>query len=182
MKYLIEVPDETGQAYYNIAPYTEPNEKAIDLQHAHDIENVARMNYSKGAEDAWEFAKRIICPSDCCDDSISRHTKEIFGKEGWETRGIFVEMTYQEAKAKYESWKAKRDELSQIRVGDEIDIDGEITVVTMINKYGEILSVDCDGTTYYYHVESQLKRAKKTGRHFSEVEELLKKMKEGDRP
>lgn len=174
MKYLIEVPDETGQAYYNIAPYTEPNQKAIDLQHAHDIENVARMNYSKGAEDAWEFAKRIICPSDCCDDSISRHTKEIFGKEGWETRGIFVEMTYQEAKKKYEAWKKSKEE---IRIGDEIRIKTSYSadaVVIGMDDY-DLYIVWKSGETDRIE-PPQRKEWVKTGRHFKEVEELLKKI------
>lgn len=180
MKYLIEVPDETGQAYYNIAPYTEPNQKAIDLQHAHDIENVARMNYSKGAEDAWELARRIICPSDCCEDSISAHTKEIFNKEGWEIRSIFKDLSYQEAKAKYESWKRKKEE---IRVGDEVvyadDPNKEKAIVLRLyqpKQYKTLADILCeDGTVEKMIVVENLAC---TGRHFDEVEELLKKMRE----
>ena len=177
MKYIVDLPEaytsksalfgdilsipiclESGKRYgiptgIKLEPYTEPDRKAIE----------------DAQEEAWKMASK------CLWDITNSQSRVIFGMDC-----VYVprDMSYQEAKAKYESWKAKRDELSQIRVGDEIDIDGEITVVTMINKYGEILSVDCDGMTYYYNVESQLKRAKKTGRHFDEVEELLKKIKE----
>lgn len=171
MKYLIEVPDETGQAYYNIAPYTEPSQKAIDLQHAHDIENVARMNYSKGAEDAWEFARRIICPSDCCEDSISSHMKEIFNKDGWEIRGIFNDLSYQEARDKYDAWKKQKDE---IRVGDEVTSKFGDGVVIDIVADESVHILGKDGHWNEYADGEYCK----TGRHFDEVEKLMKRMRE----
>lgn len=61
----------------------------------------------KVEDEVWEFARRIICPSDCCEDSISAHTQEIFNKEGWEIRGIFNDLSYQEAKEKYEAWRSR---------------------------------------------------------------------------
>ena len=173
MKYLIEVPDETGQAYYNIEPYTEPDQKAIDLQHAHDIENVARMNYSKGAEDAWELARRIICPSDCCEDSISKYTEKFLGIPSYKARAIFKDLSYQEVKVKYDEWKRKKEE---IRVGDEVIIksDGVKGVVLDEDLCGEFSVFTENGCCEAYrkiHFE-------KTGRHFPEVAELLKKMRE----
>ena len=147
-KYTLCYCEKCGQVFVmEIAKtYTEPDRKAIE-------------------DEVWEFAREMI--------STSEH--EVSKMWGCVTNfgEVMHNTTYQEAKEKYEAWKKQKDE---IRVGDEIDIDGEITVVTMINKYGEILSVDCGGMTYYYHMESQLKRAKKTGRHFYEVEDLLKKM------
>lgn len=164
-KYIIEVPSdlyegrgtlripvkvgEGSLCWYNThlkaESYTEPDRKAIDLQHAHDIENVARMNYSKGTEDAWEFARRIICPSDCCEDSISAYTKEIFNKEGWKIRGIFSDLSYQEAKAKYEAWlRQKVYKITGIPVGTLYDRyyrgwSGEKIVKKCVNEVAELL-------------------------------------------
>ena len=187
-KYIIDIPDEeetmwegfNGDLFIPITmnkgtktwvntdlkmtPYTEPDRKAIE-------------------DEVWDFARRIICPSDCCEDSISRYIKEIFGKEGWETRGIFIEMTYQEAKAKYESWKAKRDELSQIHVGDEVEYEccGEVVkfIVTGVigsTVYGFKSPCGYDDVGEYCDIED----LRKTGRHFDEAEELLKKMRKSN--
>lgn len=171
-KYIIEFEDEPsmredGVNYYTcksarwykledtiinrLEPYTDPDRKDIE-------------------DEVWKFAKKIGSFN-----GLAKHDlDECFGHTT--IQGVMTTYdTYQEAKEKYEAWRKQKDEIC---VGDEIDIDGEITVVTMVNKHGEILSVDCGGMTYYYYVESQLKRAKKTGRHFFEVEDLLKKMKE----
>lgn len=112
MKYIVDLPKEyisgsalfgkilsipiqiNGDKNYNIptsikiTPYTEPDRTQIE-------------------DEVWEFVRRIICPSDCCEDSISAHTQEIFNKEGWEIRGIFNDLSYQEAKEKYEAWRSR---------------------------------------------------------------------------
>ena len=202
MKYIIDIPDEYENDYISmssllgkefcyplrnmnktyviptglkIEPYTEPSQKAINLQHAHDIENVARMNYRKGAEDAWELARRIICPPDCCEDSISAHTKEIFNKEGWEIRGIFTDLSYQEAKSKYNEWQKQKDE---IHVGDEVEYvedHRKKIVVTSTYSDGWFDAIDSNG---YLYINRNPVMWKKTGRHFPELIELLKKMGE----
>lgn len=151
-----------------LTPYDEPSQKAIDLQHAHDIENVARMNYSKGSEDAWEFARAI---NDMLyDDFISCYD----GK----TEEAVYKLSYHEAKSKYEAWKKQKDE---IRVGDEViplDTQYDTMVVTKLwtgeyrDEWADIIA--SDGKLFSFLKTS----IKKTGRHFNEVEELLKKMKE----
>ena len=195
MKYIIDIPDKYVMATnprrlmicedtvciatgIELTPYNEPSQKAIDLQHAHDIENVARMNYSKGAEDAWELSRRIICPSDCCEDSISAYTKEIFNKDGWEIRGIFNDLSYQEAKAKYEAWKKKEEE---IRVGDEViplyaQYDTMVVTRLWTSEFSDewVDTIAGDGKIYQFLKTS----IKKKGRHFPEVGELLKVLSE----
>lgn len=154
MKYLIEVPDETGQAYYNIAPYTEPNE-----------DNAMWMDgYEKGVEagrdDAWEFVKVLYGLSD-------EELYEIF------PNGCPYEMTYSEAKKKYEAWK------KEIHVGDEIKIKGSScadAVVIGMDDY-DLFIVWKDGETDRIE-PPQRKQWIKTGKHFPEVEELLKKITE----
>ena len=87
-------------------------------------------------------------------------------------------MSYQEAKAKYESWKAEK---AEIRVGDEI-IPLETPYITMVvtqvrknecddDKWVDVIA--SDGKVYRY-----LKTGiKKTGRHFDTVERLLEEMR-----
>ena len=80
-------------------------------------------------------------------------------------------LTYSKAKAKYEAWKKQKDGL---RVGDE--------VIYHRNKY----IVGYVGEDEVYHLVDQCwirvvvqgdYQLTKTGRHFSEVAELLKKMR-----
>ena len=197
-KYIIDIPDEhefdwvnkssrlgfelcfpineaaTNINYYiptglKLESYTEPDREAIE-------------------DEVWEFARRIICPSDCCEDSISAYTKEIFNKEGWEIRGIFNDLSYQEAKAQYDAWKKERDEESQIRVGDEVQysLSGyEYTFIVFGKENDTLYGIrsDCgDGLADVYDGWETCDRLDrtlvKTGRHFDEVEKLLKKIEE----
>jgi len=189
MKYIIDVSDEaielmgghinifvepvfkTGDCKHyalriskeDIEPYTEPNCKAIDLQYAHDIENVAKMNYSEGAKDAWDFARAVNDMG--YDDFVSCFD----GK----TEEMVYELSYSEVKAEYEAWKKQKDE---IRVGDEVydhTISGTGIVTNVVNKNMVDIMWD-DGSV---NDSVSVKDLRKTGRHFDEVEELLKKMK-----
>lgn len=193
MKYIIDLPDayisesallgdilsipiclESGKCYeiptgIKLEPYIEP-----------DMDEIRQMAH----EEVWEFARRIICPSDCCEDSISAHTKEIFNKEGWETRGIFNDLSYQEAKAKYDAWKKSKEE---IHVGDEVQYslgNYEYTFIVFGKENDTLYGIRSDevdmGDVYngWDFCDRRERTLKKTGRHFDEVEKLLKKMKE----
>ena len=179
-KYIIEIPDEhefdwvnkssrlgfelcfpinetaTNKNYYiptglKLESYTEPDREAIE-------------------DEVWEFARRIICPSDCCEDSISAHTKEIFGKEGWEIRGIFNDLSYQEARAKYDAWLKQKEE---VHVGDEVTSKfGDGVVIDIVaDESVHVLGKDGHWNEY---ADGEYR---KTGRHFDEVEKLLERMK-----
>ena len=163
MKYLIEVPDETGQAYYNIAPYTEPNK-----------DNAMWMDgYEKGVEagrnDAWEFARKVECMG-------IGEIEEAFDIHRENAMYPFNQMSYKEAKRKYEAWKKSKEE---IRVGDEIKIKGNScanAVVIGMDDY-DLYIVWKSGETDRIEPPER-KQWVKTGRHFKEVEELLKKITE----
>ena len=142
-----------------LTPYTEPDRNAIE-------------------DEVWDFARRIICPSDCCEDSISKYTEKFLGIPSHKTRAIFKDLSYQEAKARYEEWKMQKDE---IHVGDELfnrlgiayviyHIDRDKRVAYGINvTRGYPLSQE----TFPIH---KCYTPNKTSRHFPEVVELLKKM------
>ena len=80
-------------------------------------------------------------------------------------------MTYQEAKTKYDAWKKSKEE---IRVGDEVRCMDRVGIVVRIDSMdGGCNVVWEDGATAYIGI----KDLTKTDRHFSEVDELLKKMR-----
>ena len=182
MKYIIDIPFETdfivavrmvdglpvevkAEKQEELEPYTEPNHKAIEIQHAHDIENVARLNYHKGAEDAWEFAKQvsIMKPED---------KEECWGTAKYNT--INLGYSYQEAKAKYDAWKTEKE--SKIEVGDEVmhKITKSIGIATWVDPEANYVHIVwSDGSTGNRKMDS----LEKTGRHFNQVADLFKAMK-----
>ena len=146
---------ELGETIINkLTPFTEPNREAIE-------------------NEVWSLAREIAyCMSlQECIDTGMLHDDDIYDSAS----GVLEKLTYQEAKAKFEAWKAERE---QIRVGDEV-IDKDVGKAIVTNIVFEVCSVLWfDGSV---SEDVPLGDLHKTGRHFDEVEELLEKMKEGDR-
>jgi len=171
-KYIIEFEDEPsmredGVNYYTcksarwynlgdtiinrLEPYTEPDRKAIEDEVWWFTEKLSRMKYEE--------------------------IRDCFGI-GYEGEfDVLSCLTYSEAKAKHEAWKKQKDE---IRVGDEViplDTRYDTMVVTKLwaskGGGGRVDAMAGDGKTYNF-LKSDIN---KTGRHFDEVEELLKKMR-----
>ena len=130
----------------------------------------------KVEQEVWEFARRIIYPSDCCEDSISKYTEKFLGIPSHKARAIFKDLSYQEVKAKYKKWRKQKDE---IRVGDEVELELSEGVKGLVYIVGEEMLegayLNCDGLVPFCWSK---KDCRKTGKHFDEIEELLKKMKE----
>ena len=157
MKYLIEVPDEAGQAYYNIAPYTEPNE-----------DNAMWMDgYEKGVEagrnDAWKFARNLLN----------------YTNKDWEDLMnllLINNCSYQEAKDMYEEWEREKNE---IQIGDEVKDKGieDKGIVT------SVLATRCDVLWFDGTVSEDVLMSDlcKTGRHFDEIQNLLKTIEEEEK-
>ena len=123
MKYVIDAPEDIAKIseeyLTNIGVSCEPY---IDFSRE-DIE-----------ERVWEFAKAIVCPSDCAIGGINHHCKEIFGVDSWEIRSIFTQNSFQEAWEKYKRWLRRKDD---IKVGDEVFLvyqGNEKAVVTRLRK------------------------------------------------
>ena len=176
MKYIIDIPDGTVYGY-------DENKEILIFQEKDFIEvsEVSNLIYlpnvipyeesdCKAIEDeVWEFA--TTCTKMDGSDSV-----DVFGGFSVDS---FTKYSYQEAKAKYEAWK-KKDE---IRIGDEVvyadDPNKEKAIVLRLyqpKQYRTLADILCeDGTVVkMVNVESLAW----TGRHFDEVEELLKKIKE----
>lgn len=112
-------------------------------------------------DEVWAFAKKV-------------RLEEFIDEEGRLHGYISGFNSYSEAKAKYEAWKKQKDE---IRVGDEVEICGTIGIVTRVPYLDEerVHYIAKSGTVYCNNSYAEIK---KTGRHFDEVEELLRKVKE----
>ena len=131
-----------------LEPYTEPDRKAIE-------------------DEVWEFAMKCLSMdgSEFCDVFDSCDAL------------CLTNYSYQDAKARYESWKAERE---QILVGDEVEYDcnGRVRFVVLgivgRTAYGFKYPCDCDDAGDYCDIDELTK----TGRHFPEVAELLKKMRD----
>ena len=170
MKYIIDIPDEeetmwegfNGDLFIPITmnkgtrtwvntdlkmtPYTEPDRKAIE-------------------DEVWELADYMcrmgVQERDLC-----------FGFQL--TTEVTANLSYQEAKSKFEAWLKQKDEIC---VGDEIYSDGDFENSIVMETYG-------DGSVSVYtksgcieHWYNKVHNLKKTGRHFDEIAELLKKMR-----
>ena len=159
MKYIIDVPDEHTDIKVF---YTDADMKIIQSMRCEPYTVPDR----KAIEDeVWEFARAINYMG--YDDFVSCF--------GGKTEEMVYELSYSEVKAEYEAWKDRKDE---IRVGDEVTSKfGDGVVIDIVD--GEAIHIlGKDGHWNEYSNGEY----RKTGRYFSEVAELLKKMKEGDRP
>lgn len=177
-KYIIEINDigiedvKDGEKYHRVTrvPWwyiSETNLNRLDLYN--ETESAAEQ---RGAEKAWELAQKIRLSENSGGMSLLE-LNECFGTCA--IHEIFSN-SYSEVAQMYEAW-VKQDE--EIKVGDEVRSRinrSKICVVTNIMKVGENTQFNClqnDGKTDWF---SSTKNFEKTGRHFPEIVELLKKM------
>ena len=107
-------------------------------------------------------------------DSVDR--LECFGSEGLgyaSANSVLRDMTYQEAKARYEAWKKQKEE---IRAGDECFYDGQKCVVNYIGHDDgcRIMAMLESGETYY---NIDIDELTPTGKHYPQLEEMFKQMR-----
>ena len=153
MKYIIDVPEE-------IAKISEEFLSKAGLL----CEPYIESNRKDIEDEMWEFLDLLST------GMSSEERLECFGVVF--SHMIVSTMSYQEAKAKYEAWMKQKCEIC---VGDE--------VIYHRNKY----IVGYVGEDEVYHLVDQCwlrvvvqgdYQLIKTGKHFNEMEELLKKMRE----
>lgn len=113
------------------------------------------------AEEAWKILSKILLyPAN--GGYSAKELEEIFGRTEY-----LWELTPQEAKAKIEAWEAAKE----IKVGDVVERDGDIGVVTNIFEDGFSNVLLENGETRVY----QLIRLKKTGRRI-DIDGILKQI------
>ena len=128
--------------------------------------------YENGMEDAWETFKKIYSPEGLSFYEI----KHIFG-ENWNIVNMLKTFSPKEVKEKIDNYIKKKN--AEFHVGDEIIVNDSDVKYVIVRSEGVVYNdslyvVGDDGITSIFNK----KEATKTGRHFDEVEELFKKMKE----
>ena len=109
-----------------------------------------------GRNDAWNFAKNLF-------NYTNKDWKDL------------MNCSYQEAKEMYEKWEKEKNE---IQIGDEVkdkDLEDKGIVTCVLATRCDVLWLD--GTVSEDVLMSELC---KTGRHFDEIGELLKKMRDAE--
>lgn len=187
MKYIIDTPNEgyvQGKSFYIplqsgdspftqwintglfVEKYEEPDREAIEQEIRKQIE-----------DEVWSLAQKIVLEP--------RHgglnyneMSECFGSR---LLDVILQGTYAETKAKYDKWKKNKDE---IKVGDELKniYTPEVRIcVTYITDDDRICGFAVTDTAFCHiggdYQNRELKYWEKAGRHFSQVSDLLEKMK-----
>lgn len=168
-KYIIGVPDEAiefmgGRSHINV--FVEPECKVGDCKHyalrisKEDITPYTETDRKAVEDEVWEFVSKFVW---------SFEDEEILGM------GIahaVRDMTYQEAKARYEAWRKKE----QIHVGDEVELSKGVKgcVYVVGEEMLEGAYLNCDGLVSFCWSK---KECRKTGRHYDDIAELIKKVK-----
>lgn len=166
MKYIIEVPEgRVVDGFLRLLGVMEGVK-------SHWIETGIRATPyeepSDTAEDAWKMISHVMKYADAGGMSIE-DLEECFGTNNLSPIG---KMSYVEVREKYDAWRKKKGE---IHVGDEIYdccVKGVVTYVDRIDNSVAYQIVGQDGATYCLEGSAVIK----SGRHFPEVAELLKKM------
>lgn len=127
--------------------------------------------YQKGLDDAWEAAKKLyqFDPSNnkqLCEELFDCNFNE-----------MICTISPSEAIAKIKEYDEKQRANDEINVGDEVkEKDAGLGVVIRINPYyKELVCVMWLSGGSGYHKKKELT---KTGRNFSQIEEVLNKLKE----
>ena len=138
---------------------------------------IAKMEYERGLNDAWEAARKImLCKSKggLGYEVVLKIFQQV-DLTGTEHFDILHKRSASEAIAKIKEYEEKKQE--EFKVGDEVITDERKFVVLGIDS-GEWYNLWCldDGLTYDNICSKDLT---KTGRSFPQLAELFKQMKEG---
>lgn len=152
---------EVGERHYRKG-YEDATEKISS-----DEQSIAEKAYRKGLEDAWEAARKLVLDSN--HGGLTNYDiEEIFGVD--EEQAI-INYSASEAIEKIRQYEQEQE---QIQVGDEVSAPFGKAVVTRIAN-DKIWFCYKDGHSGF---EYKKDAPRKTGRHFPEIAEVLKKMKE----
>ena len=126
--------------------------------------------YEDGLNEAWELARYISCTPNEGVKHID-WVEDVFGCGN--RRDVLRKHSASEVIAKIEEYE------NRIKVGDEVidsnSISEKKSVVVRVS--GSVITImEGDGTVSRWEKEG----FKKTGRHFSQIEEVLKQMQEGN--
>lgn len=158
----LEADEEIIEAdvYYNYSN----NGKDYSIIGNIEFEEENKKTYEDGLNEAWELARDIILADNT---TFTRLRKNVFGDDA-----LF------DIIRKYSASEVikKIREYEEIKVGDEVKWQNGLGVIIEYDGYSTTV-MKPNGTATIVYNETVLK---KTGRHFPQIEEVLKKLKEED--
>ena len=166
MKYIIDVPDTEGHydnEYEMVTMRVHYGSTIVDI--SMDAKPYTEPNRKAIEDEVWEFVRTVT-------DMTEAQRIQCFGSA---TCDLDDYLTYQEAKSKYEAWKKWKKQKDEIHVGDEVNpINGTWRGVVVNVDNGDLTIMGSRGISSNGY---ESKYFSKTGRHFPEVAELLRKMR-----
>lgn len=147
------------------------NYKATErMELKEESEDARNKTYEDGLNEAWEAARTIV---DC---KVPFDFWEL--SSGQSMLGAFRLYSAKGAIEKIREYEEEQKKAAEIKIGDEVTDDKEWEgVVTWISPRGEYLVIILkDGTALHW----DKKDFKKTGRHFPQIEEVIKQMQEAE--
>lgn len=140
-----------------------------DKQLQEACDNARREGYGEGLNAAWECARKIIPLWE------KGKTADIFGTRDIET--IFKGYFASDAMSKIKEYEEEQND-DEVKVGDEMvayaDDKSTTIIVTYVSEDGHIDGIDSEGMGYTHRY---LAYWTKTGRHFPQIAETLKRLK-----
>lgn len=132
-------------------------------------------SYNDGLNYAWELAKKIVLPTRTQHDAfIYGKLKKIFGIGDYER--ILSKFSIFEVITKIKAYEENQKKAeAEIRVGDEVDDGVGLAVIIGIRDDGTYDGIANCGHVYITNVH------KKTGRHFPEIEEIIRQINADER-
>ena len=132
------------------------------------IDELKEQEYKRGLHDAWEVTRKIA-------DMDAKTFESIFDSYLCWTN-VFSSESASEAIEKIREYEEKQKD-EEIKVGDEVMYGSDKGVVTLTANTGNTFTVlGYDGG---WIIRTSKENLKKTGRHFSEIEAVLKQMQKG---
>ena len=174
-KYIIDIPDEHEFDWVNKSsrlgfelcfPINETaTNKNYYIPTGLKLESYTEPDREAIDDEVWEFVR-------CVHKMNGDDYHECFDIDDVSDEDCCSKYSYQEAKTQYDAWKKLKEE---IHVGDEVEYCGDNCVVVYVGA-DEVYHVsDKHWSRYVVQGRQFLTR---TGRHFSEVENLLERMRE----
>lgn len=183
MRYTVEIPswenkdfihqDGHGNLRYKIPVQTNVRKHEIitDLV----LTPYTEINRTQIENGVWNFASRLMnINADIMEDIY-------WSMNGGRGIGVAAELTYQEAKKRFDEWEQRKlDREQRIDVGDEVEysVDDETTRFVVMDiigdfAYGFKFPCEYDDVGEYCDIDD----LRKTGRYFPDLVNLLKAMK-----
>lgn len=193
-KYIIEIPEDkipdfVGSTHFlmpymmaghkghhdtglKLTPYTEPDleqvrKEAYEKGYHAGYSKYINKSYEDGLADAWEAARKIIRMPE--GDLL-----DLFDVYSSVCTPVQVMLKY-DASEVITKIKEYEDKQKEIKVGDEVDMDGTTMVVLAVDESGIISKLlESDGHTITWGCPYN---PPKTGRSFPEISTVLEKMR-----